>query len=281
MDLFVNGTSIATGIGSGGEKFKGFGDGDITTSWVHFLANKLNCDRLWNHSFPSKPMSFTIADTMGFCEQYYERYGTYDNLFAIIEWSLPKAHGKWPPVVSNSPLYKDRVILPVVISEPGTPDVYKTMYMCKPDKVDYLLPNKPLYDLVHWRYIDEMSKQKHESQRDQYYHRFYNLSKRIVEAQQEIIYTKQWLKQRNIKYMMFWAFGVGSKQGIRKMISSAMPEVEKDPRFISIKDFSALDYGAKYSLKLYNSHPDIHGQKHISEYLYNYIICHQLLPKVA
>ncbi len=278
MDLFVNGTSVASGVGTGGEKFKGLGDGDITTSWAHFLANKLNCDHLWNHSLPSKPMSFTIADTMGFCEQYYEKYGTYENLFVAIEWLMPQAHGQWAPVCSDSPQYSNQRILPVVISWPETPTVYETMYMCKPNNANYLT-NKSVYDLVHWKYINQASKEIHEHQRDQYYSSSYSVSLRLVEAAQEILQTKQWLNHRNISYVMFWAFGIGRNHGLRKLMTRALlPHLEKTHTFIPVMDFSTMDYGAEHSVNPVRGHPDIHGQKYIADYLYDYVIQHQLLP---
>lgn len=277
MDLFVNGTSVASGVGCGHEEFRSIGDGDITTSWPHFLANKLHCENLWNHSLPSKPMSFTIADTIGFCEQYLEKHGTYKNLFAAIEWLMPQSHGKWQPVASDYPLYRNQTILPVVISWPDTPTVYETMYMCKPDKVDYLA-NKPIYDTVHWRYITHSSKTLHESQRDYYYSNVYSLSRRLIEAGEEIQYLKRWLQQRNIRYVMFWAYGLGRNgEGMRKIITRALlPIIEKDPSFVPIKQFACGD-AAEYSKNPVRGHPDIYGQYHITEYLFDYIAQHRLL----
>lgn len=274
MDLFVNGTSVASGWGTGIEKIS---DPLTSKSWPHFLANKLNCDRLWNHSLPSKPMSFTIADTIGFCEQYYEKYGNYDNLFVVIEWLMPHAHGKWSPVYSNSPLYREQTLLPVVISNPDTPTEYETMYVCKPKHTDYLA-NTPIYDHVSWKQITDSSRQHHEQQRDHYYKNIYNLSLRLFESKQEIVPVQQWLKQRNIKYMMFWAFGCGKTSGIRKMVTKTMTStLEKDPRFVPILQFTSMSHGSTNSLEPNNGHPDIKGQHAITDYLFNYIITHRLL----
>lgn len=273
----MNGTSVASGVGTGGEKFKGFGDGNVTTSWAHFLANKLNCHQLWNHSLPSKPMSLTIADTIGFCEQYWEKYGTYKNLFAAIEWSLPQAHGKWSPVASENLLYRDQIIQPVVISWPDAPTVYESMYVHRPKNPDYLA-NKAIYDHVHWKYVREESRIAHEQQRDHYYANTYSLSLRLNEAAQEIQYVKQWLQQRNIRYVMFWAFGLGNHgEGMRRLMTRALfPVLESDPSFIPVKDFSACD-ATSHSLAPVRGHPDIYGQQYISEYLFDYIAQHRLL----
>jgi len=277
MDLFVNGTSVASGWGTGAEKFKSIGDSDITTSWPHFLANKLNCEQMWNHSFPSKPMSFTIADTIGFCEQYYEKYGTYKNLFAIIEWLMPQSHGKWKPVSSSHSLYRDQTIIPVVISWPDAPNVYETMYMLKSTNANYL-NNRSVYEPIHWRYVDHTDMAQHEQQRDHYYKNVYSLSRRLVESAQEIQSVKKWLTERGIRYVMYWAYGLGrNKQFMRRMIDQAvLPVVEQDPTFIPIKQFAGGD-AAEHSLNPLRGHPDIFGQQYISDYLFNYIITHRLL----
>lgn len=276
MHLFVNGTSVASGVGTGGEKFKGLGDGDITTSWAHFLANMLNCDRLWNHSLPSKPMSFTIADTIGFCEQYWQKYGTYDNLFAVIEWLMPQAHGKWGTVSSTTQPYQHCDIFPVVVSWPDTPTVFETMYLSRPRDVDYL-SNRAIYEPVSIQHIDYHCVITHEQQRDRYYNKQYNLSNRLAESAREIQFLKNWLTTRNIRFVMFWAYGVGRIAGMRKLVDRAVLSViEQDGTFIPIKDFAGGD-AAYYSQNPVRGHPDIHGQKYIADYLYNYIAQHRLL----
>jgi len=274
MDLFVNGTSVATGWGTGSEKIS---DPLVSKSWPHILANKLHCNTLWNHSLPSKPMSFTIADTMGFCEQYYERYGNYDNLFVVIEWLMPHAHGKWSPVYTNSVAYQDQIVLPVVVSQPETPTVYETMYVCKPRNVDYLA-NKPIYDHVSWKHIAESSRQTHEQEREHYYTTLYSLSRRLIESRQEVSMMQSWLQQRQISYLMFWAFGCGAGSSIRRLVTKTMSDIlEQDSRFIPIGDFTSMSYGAEHSLETCRGHPDIHGQNAITEYLWQYMLKNQLL----
>jgi hypothetical protein len=279
MDLFVNGTSLASGVGTGGEKFKGFGDGDTTSSWVHFLANKLSCNRLWNHSFPSKPMSLTMADTIGFCEQYYDKHGTYENLFVIVEWLMPQAHGQWAPVQSHLSQYQNYTLLPIVISWPDKPNVYESIYVCKSTGINYL-GNKAIYDTISRDHITEESMILHARQRDNYYHREYNMSKRLYQASLEIEATKQWLNNRGIHYVMFWVVGFGQAtiSGNRHLFARSQRKLyQRDPKFIPINEFTGSDSTVK-SQNPVRGHPDYLGHVYITNFLYDYVLNHQLLP---
>lgn len=270
----MNGTSVATGWGTGAEPIS---DPHTSQTWAHHLANKLNCENLWNHSLPSKPMSFTISDTLGFCEQYLQRHRNYDNLFVIIEWLMPHSHGKWTPVYSESVSYRSQILLPVVVSQPETPTVYETMYVCKPKKCDYLA-GKPIYDHVSWKNISQASRDMHESQRDRYYQNAYSLSSRLVESQKEISFVQSWMQERGIRYLMFWAFGCGQGSAIRRLVQTAMSDMlEKDRRFIPIHSFTSMSYGAEHSVETRRGHPDIQGQIAITDYLHNYILQNHLL----
>jgi hypothetical protein len=222
-------------------------------------------------------MSFSISDTIGFCEQYFEKYNNYKDLFVIIEWSMPQAHGKWNPVYAKSSAYNDQMVLPVVVPRANTQGVHDTMYVCKPQQVDYL-SNKPIYDHVSWKQIDAHSRQHHEQQRQHYYENIYSLSRRLVEARQEIMMMQSWLQNRRISYLMFWALGFPPGPTIRPLVARTMSNMlEKDASFIPINDFTSMSYGAKHSIKPHMNHPDTHGQHAITEYLWQYILKNQLL----
>ena len=58
-DLYINGTSVATGWGQGKEQIN---DTTYTGAWPQHFADKHNVGNMCNHSIPSKPVDLSIRD---------------------------------------------------------------------------------------------------------------------------------------------------------------------------------------------------------------------------
>ena len=108
-DLYINGTSVATGWGQGKEQIN---DTTYTGAWPHQFAEKHNVGNMWNHSIPSKPVELSIRDQKGFCEQYIQQGNNVDNLFTIVEFLLPQ-HPLLQPVYENN----EDIIFPLIFHQ--------------------------------------------------------------------------------------------------------------------------------------------------------------------
>ena len=155
-DLLVSGTSIASGWGEG--KMQSRPD-PKNYSWINYFANSTNIQNIWNHSYVSKPMQVTMEHTMLFCEQYLERYGNYDNLFVIAEFTLPQ-NVKWTELHLKSNIDSE-IITPVVIQHANdgvinadVANTYKTMFIRHKKDLN-LLDSSTSFNFISRDEIDE------------------------------------------------------------------------------------------------------------------------------
>lgn len=259
MDIMVNGTSVASGWGNGTESFSGF---DSTHSWPHWFANQCHATNLWNHSFPSKPTALTIRDQYNFCKQYISQGRNPQDLLCLIEFLLPDnpvfiefktAHEViFPVLMHNDPA---KLSLADINSE------WTEFFVSSPTDPDYF--SGSIYTPVVLKHI----------QKDNYfvaktkYFAKHSLSARLLELQTHIASLQSWLHKHGINYLMFWACGDGDSN--RKFIDRTLIPVMPHPeRYIPMREFTSMNWGAAQSIDPKRGHPDLTGNKKIAEYLF-------------
>jgi hypothetical protein len=265
-DLFVNGTSIASGWGTGYEQRV---PQPNQTSWVHYFANTHNVQKLWNHSAVSKPIQISIEDTVGFCSEYLDHYGSYNNLFVIVELLLPE-NTKWPSI--HSP-YSDEVIQPIVIQ---TPDGKLSTMFVRHSKQKNYLSDKNMLEYVHPSQIDLVEYQKHALRLQNYSQRNKNLSaSRLWQARSEIKFLHEYLLNRNIAHVIFWGCGMG--HSYHKTVDRAIMPIVQQHRLIPMQTFTCFSKGSEWSQHPIEHHPDQQGHQRIAKFLNDYIAEHDLI----
>lgn len=275
-DLYVNGTSVATGFGLGKEVI-GFGNAG---AWPHLLAEKYSAGSLWNHSVPSKPVELSVRDQIGFCSQYLQQGNKAENLFTIIEFLLPHHPLLQPLFESDS-----KVIFPIIYQkDPSTvsinsyADKYLSYFVETSIQPNYLDPFGQVYTISDT--VDTDLRIKHEDQKADYYDNQHSLSSRLYKVGESIIKLQQWLEDKNIKYLMFWACGgdelKNNNDKYSKIVDKFMSVVPQQHKLIPMSQFSCMNYGVTKSLKPNDTHPDAVGHYAIAEYLDKYIISNRI-----
>ena len=272
--LFVNGTSVASGWGKGQERVAQPGK----KSWVHHFAEKMGADELWNVSVVSKPIGITIDHTIGFCEQYLERYKTYKNLFVAIELILPQ-HEKWD-TVRHTLDDVNEVVTPIVVqldtSDMPNADVadrYQTIFVRHKKHINYLEQDTlfhyiPPSEVMSIDYAEHLRKLQSIAPPQT------NLTKRLVESAKELSFLQHWLAERNIAFMMHWAAGM--HPGFQRRVDKAILKNTMPHRLVPMQHFTAFSKGAEWSIDAVANHPDSVGQFRIAEFLYEYACTHNL-----
>jgi hypothetical protein len=271
-DLFVNGTSVASGFGVGHERIAQVNK----KSWIHYFAESTSASNLWNHSLISKPIQLTIEHTIGFCEQYLEQYKTFNNLFVICEMTMPQPI-KWATVRSDKYDLTNYEILPIVIQremhEYG--QEYQSMFVRQERKINFL-KDSIMYEYVAPKDIRQDDYRRHDTMVQNYYKDgVSNLYKRLVEAKIEIQYLQLWLSQRNIPYLLTWAAGQGDNY--HNIVDRALKDVMVNKRLIPMKEFTCFSKGVEWSEKPFHNHPDDIGHVRISKFLLDWILKYNLL----
>lgn len=276
-DLLVSGTSIASGWGHGKTTSE---PNPNQYSWINYFANSTSTQNIWNHSYVSKPMQVTMDHVILFCEQYFERYGNYNNLFVIAEFLLPQ-NIKWPSLNLKSGSASE-IVTPVVtqhaddgVINTDLASTYKTMYIRHNRNLDLLDTNTP-FNFVGVSDVDQVDLTAHSIRLQQYTQSSESkLAVRLQHAQAQIAQFQNWLFERNIPHLLFWACGIG--ESFHKMVDKALLPVVKQNRLIPMSQFTCFSKAAEWSIQHDNHHPDQQGHKKIADFLLQYIADNQLL----
>lgn len=275
-DIFVNGTSIASGYGQGHERVAQPNE----YSWVNHFCNHFHAQNLWNHSMVSKPMYLSIDHTVGFCEQYFERYGSYNNLFAVIELTLPQAI-RFKSVTSKTSEYDSQTIHPVVVHRNHNNDVkhaaqdFSTIFVRHDKDIDYL-STKPIFQYVPPADISEIEYNAHTSRALNYYlNEGGKLAARLYDVSRELDTFQKWMIERNISYVICWGGGKGEKY--HKMVDKMISPVNFQNRIIPMQQYTCFSKANEWSINAFNDHPDAVGAKRIADFIAKYVTDHGLL----
>lgn len=292
-DLFVCGSSFASGATA--EELGGI------KSWVRHFAEKDNFKNVWNISLPGRPLGLTTSDTMEFVRSYYDRYGNFDNLFVILEYTFP-TYRSWDPLMSSLTYSNKTDIIPVAyykmlknnrnLANPlklsslrDESQYIEIKYHHRTTKkfIDHIDDNSgAIYHEVNISDIDPVARANHMEKVKEWFeydkvdeeNNLKSWSEEKVKryytyANNEIHFLKKWLEHYNIPYLMLWA--VGLSEGHCKFTDRVFYKIIQTKRMIPMTEFTMVKASKEMSIKPWRSHPDAVGHEKISEYLVEWV----------
>jgi hypothetical protein len=280
-DLYVDGTSYASGWGKGHARNL-FKTSDAY-SWVDRFSEITNCNNVWNHSLVAKPCDMQVFDIRNFCNQYYNKFKTFDKLFVIAEYSYI-TYRSIGIVKAREGIFKNQDIIPVVMAK-GT-EVnsneaggfgYIIQYVRKSD--DYLNIQEPLFVKIPEEHIDPDDVNRVKEFATQWLlTRFTNYIEHLDYMYKNLSLIKNFLIKRNIPFVIYSA-AVSDNAPEKVFIDQTLKTLAKDKRIIPLKEFSGRTLSKKYSIEEYTVHPDKLGHMAIAQHLYDWILKHNLHKK--
>lgn len=277
QDLYVDGTSYASGWGQGLERHL-FKTSTGPKSWVDYLADSVNCDNLWNHSLVAKPIDMQFYDIQQFCKQYLNAFKTFDNLFIVVEFSFI-TYRSFDPVKAVEGEFKNENIYPVILSkasevETGT---YLIHYVRK--SKDYLKPQEPIFSKVNPEQLDINDIKKTQQAAEQWVAtRYSEFVEHLTYAYNVLSKIKKFLKDTNIPFVIYSA-AVSDNNPQKEYIDFGLKTLSKDNRMVPLSQFTGQTISKKYSIEEYVNHPDKQGHIKIASSLYDWIVKHDLTKK--
>jgi len=278
-DLVVIGTSIASGVGRGIDRTVTSG---AVKSWIYHLADMIGARNVWNHSLPGKSMGLVNADGAEFAKQYERKYGNCDDLFMVLEYSLP-SYRHWDPVMSARADCKE--IIPVTYFTPfkHKEDASNPMYYYGNDrfmesrfyvrdvgdmigKVDH----QETYHEVTKEYVVPEQLAQFEAQALDWFQPTQANSLRYLRyAYDEVMAAQDFLEGRNITFMQTWVGGV--TDSYKRAVDRYMSPLMKTKKLVPMKEFTAITATLDWSIKPFRNHPDDAGHYRIAEFYHDWI----------
>ena len=284
-DLFVNGCSFATGWHGGEYTIPSITSKDVVTdtiSWVQHFANMNDIQNCWNHSIVAKPIDMTVIDSIGFCEQYYNKYGTFKNLFVVCELTDP-SYRQFDPVtlkglVTDKSFDDDYSIVPIAfrgdrqyieIEASG----YKSIYVKLKKDIDYLSGDQ-FAEQVPMEEIAEGEIARHDHEK--------NIALQLKTSQlsnleltlQQLTKMTDYFHKNDIRYIMTWTGGRDPKY--KKILDAYYKKFVKTKRLVSAYIYAGVDFSLEHSVEPVGMHPDQAGHLAIAEFLTEYITMYNL-----
>jgi hypothetical protein len=288
-DIVVVGTSIASGVGMGRLRKPEAG---AVKSWIYWLAELSNARNVWNHSLPGKPLGLVNADAVEFVKQYYEKYRTYENLFVVLEYSLP-SYRHWDPVASARNDCVQMNIVPVTYFKPfesveaasnslyyhGNNQLEQQFYVRKP--VDLLNqsmhPHEIYHEVPEEEIVPDDLKRFQEQALDWYRPSEENRLRYLKYAFDEIQSAQRYCENINLPYMQTWVGGVTDQY--KRAVDRYMKPLLANKRLVPMQEFTAATATLDWSIKPWRNHPDATGHQRIGEFYHNWIQDHKLYQR--
>ena len=280
-DLYVDGCSYASGWGKGHEKNL-FKTSDAY-SWVDRFSEITNCNNVWNHSLVAKPCDMQVFDIQNFCNQYFNKFKTFDSLFVIAELSYI-TYRSIGLVKAREGIFKNQDIIPIVMANAKSVLTNETggfgyiiQYVRRSN--DYLDIQEPLFSPVPEHHIDpEDQKRVKEFATQWLLTKYTNYVDHLDYMYKNLSLLKNFLTKRNIPFLIYSA-AVTDAAPEKEFIDQALRTLSKDKRVIPLSAFSGKTISAKYSIEEYTVHPDKMGHMAIAEHLYDWVLKHNLHKK--
>ena len=208
----------------------------------------------------------SIEDTVNFCEQYYDKYKTFESLFVIVEFAGPH-YALWQNIIEE----RNYSVTPIVAQK--NLNEYITSFVRHSNKKNYLIEQE-LFHFVRPEQIPENLLCKHYSAVEDYHKNSPILfAKHLLKSREQITWMHDWLESRNIAYMFNWASG--TKQSYMRLVDKAFAGLL--PRLIPMQIYTGLSKGEEWSNETFGGHPDYVGQTRIADFLVAYTQTHNLL----
>lgn len=280
-DLYVDGCSYASGWGKGRET-------DIcktpgSYSWVDEFSRLSNCSNVWNHSVIGKPCDMQVLDIQNFCNQYYNKFKTFDNLFVISELSYV-TYRSIGLVKAREGNYKNQDIIPIVMANAKSVLTNETggfgyviQYVRRSN--DYLDIQEPLFTLVPHHHIDPDDQKRVKEFATQWLlTRYTNYIEHLDYMYKNLSLIRNFLIKRNIPFLIYSA-AVSDNAPEKKFKDQVLRSLSKDKRIVPLSAFSGKTISAKYSIEEYTVHPDATGHKALGQHLYDWMVKYNLHKK--
>ena len=303
-DIFVCGSSVASGYGKG--KIDGK-MGNSLKSWVNFLSEYSSAKNVWNVSLPAKPIGLSTVDVVQFVRQYGERYNTYNDLFVIVEYTIPQ-YRHWDPVaVSRNDTKEIIEVIPTASfrmgkntdhltsagpRDNGASHVGQKFLTRASDEYDMLSPTNAcnLYEEIRpsdldKTFVDDYTHKakewlKYDVIDPETYSRQVSEKKMLTflrYASDEVAFLQRYLTHFNIPYLMFWAGG--QTPAFCRTVDRYFTPLMKDNRLIPMSKFSCNRAAIEWSNESWGVHPDEVGHQRIAEFIHDWIKTHKLTTK--
>ena len=282
-DLFVNGCSFATGWHGGKQEIPVITSRDVITdtlSWVQHFANMNNVQNCWNHSILAKPIELTYADTVGFCEQYLNKYGSFDDLFIIIELTDPSYREFDPVTLKGLAQHKeeDFIIKPIafrsersLVNKKSEP--FQTIYVKMQKNIDYLGTDN-FAEQISMKEVMQRDIARHRQERKFALHHEQSPFVNLEKTKDILDKLNNFLIENNIPHMIFWIGG--RQQEYKNVMDKYYRKYMQFHRMIPTNTFTGIDYSLKHSVEPIGIHPDQLGHLAIAEFLTDYIRTYNL-----
>lgn len=282
-DLFVNGCSFATGWHGGKQEIPVITSRDVITdtlSWVQHFANKNNVVNLWNHSLVAKPIEMTYTDTVGFCDQYLSKYGSFKNLFIVIEFSDPSYREFDPVSLKGLAQHKeeDFIIKPIafrsersLVNKKSEP--FQTIYVKMQKNIDYLGTDN-YAEQISIKDVMQGDIARHRQERKFALHREQSPLQNLEVTREVIDKLYNFLIDNNIPFVMSWVGG--RQQQYKNIVDRYYRKYMKFHRVIPTNTYTGIDYSLKNSIEPIGIHPDQAGHLAIAEFFTDYITTYNL-----
>lgn len=277
QDLYVDGTSFASGWGEGLERNL-FKTSTGSKSWVDYLADSVDCDNLWNHSLVAKPLDMQFYDIQQFCKQYLDAFKTFDNLFVVVEFSFV-TYRSFNPVKAVEGQFKNENIYPVVLSKASELETENFLIHYVRKSKDYLKPQEPIFSKVNPEHLDITDIKKTQQAAEHWLAtKQSNFLTHLTYAYNVLSQIKKFFVDRNIPFIIYSA-AVSDNNPQKEHIDFALRTLSKDNRMVPLHQFTGQTISKKYSIEEYVNHPDKQGHIKIASALYDWIIKHDLTKK--
>jgi lysophospholipase L1-like esterase len=224
-----------------------------------------------------------VYDVQNFCNQYFNKFKSFDNLFVCVELSYI-TYRSIGTVKARDGIFKNQDITPVVMAK-GT-DVlnnetggfgYIIQFVRKSN--DYLDIQEPLFTKVPEEHIDPNDVKRVKDFATQWLlTRFTNYIEHIEYMYVNLSKIRKFLIKRNIPFLIYSA-AVSDDAPEKVFIDTSIRSLTKDKRVIPLSAFSGKTISSEYSIEEYTVHPDKSGHKAIGRHLYDWLVKYDLHKK--
>lgn len=261
-DLYINGSSFASGWYKDHESIK------ITDypSWVKHITESLKPDRVWNDALKGKSIGMTARDTVSFCEQYKEKYGSLENLIVINEYTTPR-YRHWEPVSTMD----NQLVYPIAhISHSSLHETEHYFVKREWDNntltfTNTHIPDEDIHPDVFNKWKKEMEKWYFSGWPIQYFMEY---------ATNEILPTMKYLEENNVRHVMWWC--VGRTRLGKALVQKYTRKLYTKKKFIKPTEMNGHEVAETISKEPYKGHPDTIGHKYIADYILKHAKEHNL-----
>ena len=257
-DLYINGSSFASGWGKGYEDIKGITPLD---SWTKYFQQHIQPDNTWIDAIPGKSIGMTARDTVKFCKHYKEKYGTLDTLNVVLEFTTPR--------------YRHWDELNTVDGKTAYPVAHLSRTNIR-ETIHYFIRREfNEHDLAHNDTVvndeeivpEELNQWK--KQVDAWYFGKQPPGFYMNYAVEEISAAQQYLNDNNVNYVMWWC--AGRSKMVSALIERYTRVLYRDAKMIKPSAMSGHAVVENISDEDYSGHPDAKGHKYIADFLIKHI----------